>query len=108
MNTVKDLFHLMCEPDCNVPFLNNVQILDLAEYLAKNCVVKLPCKVGDIVYKVEGHYITETEVERIIVDKGGFKLKLGCNAYYETRATSIGKTLFLTEEEAKAAARKEG
>ena len=106
MNTTKELFYLMCKPDCPDPFISNGQRLDFAEHLAKHCAVVLPCNVGDVVYKVEGYYITETEVERIIVEKDCFKLKLACNDYYETRDSAIGQKIFFTREEAEKKAKK--
>lgn len=46
-------------------FPNNCEILKAVEYLIKNDVIVLPCKVGDVVYEADGehgvvtHNITE-------------------------------------------------
>lgn len=70
-------------------------------------VVELPCKVGDTVwflrqtgYKEE---LLQTTVEKIVLKSRGLHLKLACNAMYETSCNSIGKTVFLTREEAEKA-----
>ena len=62
--------------------------------------VELPCKVGQTVWFIRDEKIIETKVEKIVLKNKGVYLKLGCNAMYETSCNSIGKTLFLTKEEA--------
>ena len=48
--------------------------------------------------------VVETTVQKIICkNNGGVYMKLSCNAMYETSCNSIGKTVFLTPEAAKAA-----
>lgn len=47
--------------------------------------------------------ITETVVEKIVAKGKGVYMKLACNAMYETSCNSIGKTVFLTREEAEQA-----
>lgn len=63
-----------------------------------------PCGVGEAVwfirptdYKKE---ITETAVEKVVVKAGGIYIKLACNAMYETYIKAIGKSVFLSREEA--------
>lgn len=69
--------------------------------------VVLPCKVGDTVWFVRPldskKEITETTIEKMVVKGRGVYMKLACNAMYETSCNSIGKTVFLTREEAEAA-----
>ena len=69
--------------------------------------VALPCKVGDTVWFVRPldskKEITETTIEKMVVKGSGVYMKLACNAMYETSCNSIGKTVFLTREEAEAA-----
>lgn len=71
-----------------------------ADKLLQNGVILPPCKVGQIVWLVRDGKIEETTVEKIVLKDGGLYLKLLCNSFYETTCRSIGKTVFLTKEEA--------
>lgn len=68
--------------------------------------VELPCKVGDMVYEFfKNHrppFIQETTIEKIVITEKGLRLKLARNAFYETAISNLGKTLFLTREQAEA------
>ena len=74
---------------------------DLGENGAEKCVcfkdrnrfVELPCKVGDTVYQTDGIRIYENKIERIIFDTNNIGFD----------ETSIGKSIFLTREEAERA-----
>lgn len=86
----------------------------LADHLLANCVIVLPCKVGDTVY-----YLTteDTEKELNVTDifcgtvKGlGFdgtniwiSAKYTNGLFYYHKSTDFGKTVFLTKEEAEKA-----
>ena len=74
-----------------------------ADYLIENGVICPPCKVGQIVWLVRDGKIEETTVEKIVLKDKGLYLKLLCNSFYETTCKSIGKTVFLTREEAEKA-----
>lgn len=66
----------------------------LADYLLENGVVVLPCKVGDTVYQRDNAgQIYESTVKNIIYDTDGIA--------FDERA--VGKTIFLTKEEAEQA-----
>lgn len=71
--------------------------------------IEVPCKVGDTVWFIRNigdksrEKITETSIEKIVMKKTGLYIKLDCNAVYETSCNSIGKTVFLTKEEAEKA-----
>lgn len=75
----------------------------LADHLIANGVICPPCKVGQIVWLVRDGKIEETTVEKIVLKDKGLYLKLLCNSFYETTCRSIGKTVFLTCEEAEKA-----
>ena len=64
--------------------------------------VVLPCKVGDTVYWVHGAVITECKVHRIQKNRNGLYICLKSSVSHGAfRADlSIGKTVFLTREEA--------
>lgn len=75
----------------------------IADYLLANGVIVPPVSVGQTVWFVRNEKIIETKVEKIALKSKGLHLKLGCNAMYETSCNSIGKTVFLTREEAEKA-----
>jgi hypothetical protein len=77
---------------------------EIADRLLSEGVIVPPVKVGQKIWVVskEGQF-TETTVEKIVLKNGGLYLKLWCNSFYETTCRSIGKTVFLTKEEAEKA-----
>ena len=78
----------------------------IADHLLANGVIVPPCKVGQTVWFIRKDIkseIVETNVEKIVLKQGGLYIKLGCNSMYETTCNSIGKTVFLSREEAEAA-----
>lgn len=87
--------------DCMHEEVCNIFSVVLNEYDAENCVcfkdrnrfVELPCKVGDTVYQTDGIRIYENKIERIIFDTNNIGFD----------ETSIGKSIFLTREEAEQA-----
>lgn len=80
-----------------------VTTADLADYLIQNGVVVLPCKVGDVVYRImtsphtKIKSIKETKVCRIAVDADG--IYLFCQYCAATKSV-LGKNVFLSREEA--------
>lgn len=77
---------------------------DLADSLLANGVIVPPCKVGQTVWFIRNKTeIIATAVKKIILKHGGLYIKLCCNSMYETTCNSIGKTVFLSREEAEEA-----
>ena len=68
-------------------------IWDIIQAEQDGLLVALPCKVGDKVYQIDAERVYESEVKGIIYDAGHID--------FDERA--IGKTVFLTREEAEAA-----
>ena len=65
-----------------------------------------PVKIDQTVWFIrpfDKKEITETVVEKIVAKGKGLYMKLACNAMYETSCNSIGKTVFLTREDAERA-----
>lgn len=71
--------------------------------------IDLPCKVGDTVWVLNGKFILEYEIDSFAVDEGGAwlmylrhyeKMRTFC---HNKEANELGKTVFLTKEEAEAA-----
>lgn len=81
------------------------RLAELEDKIKNGTLVELPCKVGDIIYEVfKNHkppFIQQTNVEKIIITEKGLKLKLARNSFYETSIASLGKIIFLTEDEAR-------
>lgn len=70
---------------------------EVADYLLKRGVIHIPCKVGDIVYQTDGVRIYELTILDISLHKN--------KPHYETDGVdfdddAIGKSIFLTKEEA--------
>ena len=66
------------------------------------CTVEFPVELGQRVYMVRA-YTNEVElatVDKLIYKSGRTFMQLSCNAMYETSCRSIGKTVFLSREEA--------
>lgn len=81
------------------------RLAELEDKIENGTLVELPCKVGDTIYEVfKNHkppFIQQTKVEKIIITEKGLKLKLARNSFYETSIASLGKIIFLTEDEAR-------
>ena len=88
----------------------------IAAHLLANGIIVPPCKVGDKVWFLNKHYsiamrrnaVYEARVVRVYVEKGNVltlaiqvKNKMGTTEF--PRITEIGKTVFLTKEEAEKA-----
>lgn len=82
-------------------------IADNADHLLSNGVIVPPIEIGQTVWFISPvsykPKITETVIEKVVWKSGGMYIKLGCNSMYETSCKSIGKTVFLTKEEAEKA-----
>ena len=66
------------------------------------CTVEFPVELGQKVWLVRDYRnkVEEAEVEKLIFKSGRTFMQLSCNAMYETSCRSIGKTVFLSQEEA--------
>lgn len=67
-----------------------------------SCVVEFPVELGQRVWMVRtySNEVEEAAVEKLIFKSGRTFMQLSCNAMYETSCRSIGKTVFLSKEEA--------
>lgn len=80
-----------------------------ADYLLENGVVVLPCKVGDVVYSIDENCVGEVDVEYIhwlknrIWEFYGWRRRGSYRTGFFFREADIGKTVFLTKEEAEKA-----
>lgn len=71
----------------------------VTDYLLDSGVIVPPVKVGQTVWRVDD-CIECVAVDKVVIKHGGIYMKLSCNSMYETSCRSIGKTVFLTKEEA--------
>lgn len=62
--------------------------------------IEFPVELRQKVWLVRNNQIEETFVEKLIFKDNNTFMKLFCNAMYETSCRSIGKTVFLSLEEA--------
>lgn len=82
------------------------QIIDIFDIITENC-VDLPCKVGDTVYFVysnENGYLFE---EAVVTEVSTERIWISDRRYY-FNYDDIGKTVFLTPEEAEKALEERG
>jgi hypothetical protein len=64
------------------------------------CTIEFPVELYQKVWLVRNGKIEETFVDKLIFKDNNTFMKLFCNAMYETSCRSIGKTVFLSLEEA--------
>lgn len=106
IETKKSLLRLIKEAEAQFSGTGKA-LLDIedyvSEYLTANGVIVPPCKVGQTVWFIRSEKIIETKVDKIVLKYGGLYLLLSCNSIYETTCRSIGKTVFLTREDAEKA-----
>ena len=82
-------------------------IVILADYLIENGVIVLPCKIGDKLYFLYGSKVFNLTVEKIVIKEDGmFLVDKAFNDWYSIE--ELGKTLYLSEEEAEQALKRGG
>ena len=81
------------------------RLLELADADRAGLLVVLPCKVGDAAYWLHNGIITECRVHRIQMNRTGLFICLKSKVSHGAFRVDIclGKTVFLTREEAEAA-----
>ena len=82
----------------NIAILFRKNIEDIADYLLANGVIVPPCKVGDKIYQTDGVRIYESEIREIFQDRIATIIYDTDGIAFDERA--IGKTVFLTKEDA--------
>lgn len=81
----------------------------IADDLLADGVIVLPCKIGDTVYWIDGECISEGFITTILMvsDEINYTALTDYGEEIEFEDFEIGKTVFLTKEEAEDALRKE-
>ena len=109
---INDLSYIAKFPEnCNAPYICRLAAERLAYYEdleEQGRLVALPCKVGDTVWVIPTYNgkpycgAVKDEIQMIGVTSRGFHLKLRAHHDYN-KTYMLGKTVFLTREEAEAA-----
>ena len=104
-----ELWERACEPDCEEIDAVYRRLKDYEDLEEQGRLIKLPCKVGDTVWKVEER-LEHTYIERLVIDR----IEVNDNyIYYFANEKITGesvildncdfsKTVFLTKPEAEA------
>ena len=108
MNNVERIYYMLQENDCNHWFRDNADMLRLAEYLDKKGVIAPQSKVGEKIYIHQfDNKLKKVVVECEIIEHNKaeelFKVKLADGRILTLLFQFIGKTVFLTREEAEQA-----
>ena len=108
---------LACEFEsgsCELTNCRSCNARALADHLLANGVILPPCKVGDVVYKISRNQVKACEVVFIGISKDencsyfNFAENYADGTFYKSYSMGfgeIGKTVFLTREEAEKALR---
>ena len=64
------------------------------------CTIEFPVELGQKAWLVRNNKIEEATVDKLIFKCGKTFMLLSCNSMYETSCRSIGKTVFLSKEDA--------
>ena len=89
-----------CSDKCKYVDLDDCHSARLADHLLVNGVIVPPCKVGDTVYYIPfGSFITKWEIRSIEIMQDDIAFHCGRTFFLKF---DIGKTVFLTREEAEA------
>ena len=96
-----ELLSKCCAKNLNVTNLLEFEKLIFADYLIENGVIVPPCKVGDNLYYIPfGSTITKWEIRSIEIRQDD--IVFHCGRIFFSKY-DIGKTVFLTKEEAEQA-----
>lgn len=102
-----ELWERACEPDCEEIDVVYRKLKDYEDAEEQGLLLRLPCKVGDIVYKVNKaskkiskHRVLKIEIEKM--EGTDFTTQIWFENYDFTFAHRFGEVIFFTREEAEA------
>lgn len=108
-----ELWESACEPDCEEIDAVYRKLKEYEDMEEQDRLLKLPCKVGNIVYCIENKEIYTCTVGKISISKNNgvwveinFPKEMPDIVAIEYNLDDIGKTVFLAREEAEAAMNK--
>lgn len=104
-----ELWERACEPDCEEIDAVYRKLKDYEDAEEQGLLLLLPCKIEDIVYCIEDKQVWCCTIEKISISKNNgtwieisFPEEMPNLASMEFYPDEIGKTVFLTREEAEA------
>ena len=104
-----ELWESACEPDCEEIDAVYRKLKEYEDLEESGNLLRLPCKVGDTVYCIENKEIYTCIVGKISISKNNgvwveinFPKEMPDIVAIEYNPNDIGKTVFLTKEEAEA------
>lgn len=102
-----ELWERACEPDCEEIDAVYRKLKDYEDAEEQGLLLRLPCKVGDIVYKVNKaskkiskHRVLKIEIEKM--EGTDFTTQIWFENYDFTFAHRFGEVIFFTRDEAEA------
>ena len=121
MNERERLIELLKNDNCPSPFIcdanckyinsDNCSAERRADYLLENGVIVPPVKVGEVVYEIYDDEIIEARINRIDIYEDVVDIYTQTEIFDDDEwfsLTDIGKTVFLTREEAEKALKERG
>ena len=106
-----ELWERACEPDCEEIDAVYRKLKDYEDAEEQGLLLRLPCKVGDIVYKVNKaskkiskHRVLKIEIEKM--EGTDFTTQIWFENYDFTFAHRFGEVIFFTRDEAEAKLKK--
>lgn len=104
-----ELWERACEPDCEEIDAVYRKLKDYEDAEERGLLLRLLCKIEDMVYCIEDKQVWCCTIEKISISKNNgtwieisFPEEMPNLASMEFYSNEIGKTVFLTREEAKA------
>lgn len=104
-----EMWERACEPDCEEIDAVYRKLKDYEDAEEQGLLLRLPWKVGDMVYCIEDKQVWCCMIEKISISKNNgtwieisFPEEMPSLASMEFYPNAIGKTVFLTSEEAEA------
>ena len=104
-----ELWERACEPDCEEIDAVYRKLKDYEDAEEQGLLLRLLCKIEDMVYCIEDKQVWCCTIEKISISKNNgtwieksFPEEMPNLASMEFYSNEIGKTVFLTREEAKA------
>lgn len=104
-----ELWERACEPDCEEIDAVYRKLKDYEDAEEQGLLLRLLCKIEDMVYCIEDKQVWCCTIEKISISKNNgtwieisFPEEMPNLALMEFYSNEIGKTVFLTREEAKA------
>lgn len=106
-----ELWERACEPDCEEIDAVYRKLKEYEDAEEQGLLLRLPCKVGDTVYQITRDFISEYQITSMTIYPCSIQFNWECTKGIYKNVVGfadfeIGKTVFLTREEAEARLKK--